>query len=470
MSDKIQRFLWTVAGAEISILEKCRTDHKKFSAIGAIILMTAFIALCAGTSAAWYFTQRGEDSSGQLGWALVFGLIWAILIFCIDRSLVITLKKDPALHKQKFWVPLLSRAILASIIAFMVSIPLELVVFEDFIAEQKFFFDESAANELSENTRAYKEEIGLDKNIELSTVSINRLDKLNVALDGDIGLLRQQISTLRGRLNQPTTTAYKNAKEKVNNLTRKINAARANYNFVNDEDEKAKYSKEISDVTYERNSYSRIVNNEIVNWNAPIQEKLKTLESEKEEKLIKMDENNKRNLEEAERLSKIRDQRDAVSQEKKVIVDDFKATINKGNHFIQNFRILEYAAWKRDAQGDLPTELFFLWMIRLLFFIVEILPTVVKIVTPIGSYDRMVHAEEQNMINYLNSSTYMDRIRNMHDIELHAHEDQLRKQHEVESNLKNEVLDKVKEAQLEVSEAVVQKWKNNELNKVQTNG
>lgn len=265
MSDKIQRFLWTVAGAEISILEKCRTDHKKFSAIGAIILMTAFIALCAGTSAAWYFTQRGEDSSGQLGWALVFGLIWAILIFCIDRSLVITLKKDPALHKQKFWVPLLSRAILASIIAFMVSIPLELVVFEEFIAEQKFFFDESAANELSENTRAYKEEIGLDKNIELSTVSINRLDKLNVALDGDIGLLRQQISTLRGRLNQPTTTAYKNAKEKVNNLTRKINAARANYNFVNDEDEKAKYSKEISDVTYERNSYSRIVNNEIVN-------------------------------------------------------------------------------------------------------------------------------------------------------------------------------------------------------------
>lgn len=109
-------------------------------------------------------------------------------------------------------------------------------------------------------------------------------------------------------------------------------------------------------------------------------------------------------------------------------------------------------------------------MIRLLFFIVEILPTVVKIVTPIGSYDRMVHAEEQNMINYLNSSTYMDRIRNMHDIELHAYEDQLRKQHEVESNLKNEVLDKVKEAQLEVSEAVVQKWKNNELNKVQTNG
>lgn len=44
MGNKFQRFLWTVAGAELDILEKCRTDHKKFSAIGATILMTAFIA------------------------------------------------------------------------------------------------------------------------------------------------------------------------------------------------------------------------------------------------------------------------------------------------------------------------------------------------------------------------------------------------------------------------------------------
>ena len=50
---------------------------------------------------------------------------------------------------------------------------------------------------------------------------------------------------------------------------------------------------------------------------------------------------------------------------------------------------------EEDANGNLPTELFFLWMIRLLFFIIEILPTVVKIVTPVGSYDRMVQAEEK---------------------------------------------------------------------------
>lgn len=47
-----QRILWTIAGAEIPILEKCRTDHKKYGAMGATIAMTSFIAFLSGTSAA----------------------------------------------------------------------------------------------------------------------------------------------------------------------------------------------------------------------------------------------------------------------------------------------------------------------------------------------------------------------------------------------------------------------------------
>ena len=88
-----QRILWTIAGAEIPILEKCRTDHKKFGAMGATIAMTSFIAFLSGTSAAWFFTQSGTETSGKIGWAMAFGIVWATLIFCIDRSLVITMKK-----------------------------------------------------------------------------------------------------------------------------------------------------------------------------------------------------------------------------------------------------------------------------------------------------------------------------------------------------------------------------------------
>lgn len=111
-----QRILWTIAGAEIPILEKCRTDHKKYGAMGATIAMTSFIAFLSGTSAAWFFTQSGTETSGKIGWAMAFGIVWATLIFCIDRSLVITMKKNPEKTTKTWWVvPFVSRALLALI-------------------------------------------------------------------------------------------------------------------------------------------------------------------------------------------------------------------------------------------------------------------------------------------------------------------------------------------------------------------
>lgn len=467
MENKFQRFLWTVAGAEIDILEKCKTDHKKFAAIGATILMTAFIAFCAGTSAAWYFTQSGDEISGNLGWALLFGFIWALLIFCIDRSLVITLKKDPSAKKQKFWIPLLSRSALACIIAFMVSIPLELVIFEDFIAEQKFFFDESAANELSESTRAYKEEVGLNGEIDLSAQTMGRLDGLNANLRSNVSSLNSQIQSQRNKLNSPTTPAYTSAQAKYNNYNIRINTARNNLIKATNTQDSLRYKQEIGQLKMDRRPYWNTMQIEIEEWNAKITQKIKELEEQRAADQQQIEQNVNDYAKESERLARHRDTRDSLATERGKIVQDFKQTSNKGNHFIQNYRILEYAVWKRDAKGNLPTELFFLWMIRLLFFIIEILPTVVKIVTPIGSYDRMVQAEEKELMAYLSSNEYMGRIRNMHDCELKAREEQLKKQHDIELKLKNDILEKVKEAQLEVADATIVQWKKRELSKIE---
>lgn len=463
MGDKFQKFLWTVAGAELDILEKCRTDYKKFAAIGATILMTAFIAFCAGTSAAWYFTQNGNETSGNLGWAILFGLIWALLIFCIDRSLVITLKKDPSAKKQKFWLPLLSRSALACIIAFMVSIPLELVIFEDFISEQKFFFDESAANELSESTRAHKEEVGLSEEINLSTQTMGRLDSINANLRSNVSSLNSQIRNQLNKLNNPTTTTYTSAQAKYNNCNIRINTAINNLARATNAQDSLRYKQEIERLKVDRRPYWNTMQTEKQEWNAKIKTKIKELEDECKADQRQIEQNASDYAEESDRLARHRDTRDSLATVKNKIVQNFKQTSNRGNHFIQNYRILEYAVWRRDANGNLPTELFFLWMIRLLFFIIEILPTVVKIVTPIGSYDRMVHAEEKEVMDYLASPQYIERIRDMHDIELRAREEQLKKQHDIELELKNDILEKVKEAQLEVADAAVAQWKKKEL-------
>lgn len=466
MGSRFQRFLWTVAGAELDILEKCRTDHKKFAAIGATILMTAFIAFCAGTSAAWYFTQSGEETSGSLGWAMLFGLIWALLIFCIDRSLVITLKKDPSAKKQKFWVPLLSRSALACIIAFMVSIPLELVIFEDFIAEQKFFFDESSAKELSESTRAHREEGVLSGEIDLSTSTMSRLDSLNTGLRGNVSSLNAQIQAERNKLNKPTTNAFTTAKNQYDNYSSQINTAQRNLANATNAIDSARYTSEISRLKDLRRPHWRTMDSEKKAWNDKINKKIKELEGERSIAEGQIEQNASDYAREANRLARNRDTRDSLATERGKIIQDFKQTSNKGNHFIQNYRILEYAVWKRDANGNLPTELFFLWMIRLLFFIIEILPTVVKIVTPIGSYDRMVQAEEKQVMTYLESDEYIERIRNMHDIELKSREEQLQRQHQIELELKSDILEKVKNAQIEVADATIAKWKENEMSKV----
>ena len=469
MGSKFQRFLWTVAGAELDILERCRTDHKKFAAIGATILMTAFIAFCAGTSAAWYFTQSGDETSGSLGWAMLFGLIWALLIFCIDRSLVITLKKDPTIKKQKFGVPLLSRSALAFIIAFMVSIPLELVIFEDFIAEQKFFFGESSAKELSESTRAHREEDVLSGEIDLSTSTMNRLDSLNTNLGGNVSSLNSQIQAERNKLNKPTTSTFTNAQTQYNNYSAQIRTAESILVNASNISDSLRYSNEISRLREARRPSWRTMDSEKKVWNAKVNKKISELEGERNIAEGQIAQNATDYAREADRLARNRDTRDSWATERGKIIKDFRQTSNKGNHFIQNYRILEYAVWKRDANGDIPTELFFLWMIRLLFFIIEILPTVVKIVTPIGSYDKMVHAEEKQVMLYLESDEYMERIRNMHDIELKAREEQLQKQHQIELELKSYILEKVKNAQLEVADATISQWKTSEMSKVKPN-
>ena len=225
-NNSFQRILWTISGAEISILEseKCRTDHKRFGAIGATIAITSFIAFLSGTSAAWYFTQRGNDTTGNLGWAMAFGLVWATLIFSLDRSLVLTLKKNPENNKRFWWiVPLVSRTALAMIIAFMVSIPLELVVFEDFIAEQEFFWNENRSNSLSKNSRANRESIKVQEHIDEGNKSIARMEKQQEGLNGEKNDLLNSIQNLRAKLNNPTTKEYTNARKELANINATIN-------------------------------------------------------------------------------------------------------------------------------------------------------------------------------------------------------------------------------------------------------
>ena len=471
MSSWFQKFLWNVAGAETPILEKCQTDHKKFSAIGATILMTAFIALCAGTSAAWYFTQKGTDDSGAFGWSLVFGVIWATLIFCIDRSLVITLKKKET-RKSTWWVvPFISRAALAIIVAFMVSIPLELVIFEDYIKGNEENFEANQIAILGTQLKSNSGEDVLTKQISDADATLKKLDRESEKLGKDIDGLQAQINSLEAAKKNPQSKAFTDAQSRYNTASQNYKTASSNYKEYQRNHPDAvsnPYTSPRNSASSAMSAASRDMGIARKAWIEEKQAKIDELTPLRDAKIAeKQQKDQSYNTTLTSQLSdKGRAQKAAEEREIKEASKQEK--LANGNHFIRNFQILEYAVWQRDKDGNLTdtTQLMFLWLVRILFFIVEILPTVVKIVSPVGSYERMVAAEEKNLIEYLNSDEFCDMIKNIHKLALSSQEELQQQQHDAEIDLKKSILDQIKGAQLEVAQLAIEKWKEQEKAKL----
>lgn len=466
-NSRFQRFLWTVAGAEISILEQkeCRTDHKKFAAIGATILMTTIIAFFAGSSAAWFFTQSGEDTSGNILGSMAFGVLWATLIFTIDRSLVITLKKNPELKKQKWIVPFFSRAALAVLIAFMVSIPLELMIFEDFIAVEEFNFNDAENKDYIKGKQETKDKNEISSDISNTSNSITALDNANKQNENAIANYQRQLLAIQQKRTRKSTanTNMVNAKSRMEKLYGQHGYEDAKKEY----EQKKRIYESISSVTREDETKERNLKSDIERLNNDI-------------------ENNKNR---AGELSVINAQLSLKREGLRTVIDSTAqkrdSVAQRGNQFIRKFRILEYAVNVKDtvyqtiaentdstsvASASVvksvglkhPTEFLFLWLIRVLFFIVEILPTVVKIVMPVGSYDRMVHAEEKSIEQYIGSDDYKEKLKQLHLAELESRNKLVEQQQEIEAELKAEILKQVKEAQLEIATLAVNKWRERE--------
>lgn len=473
MSSWVQRLMWDVAGAETPILEKCQTDHKKFSAIGATISMTAFIALCAGTSAAWYFTQKGTDDSGAFGWSLAFGVIWATLIFCIDRSLVITLKKKED-RKATWWVvPFISRAVLAIIVAFMVSIPLELVIFEDYIKGNEENFEANQIAILGEQLKSNSGEDVLNIRISDADATLKKLDKEATKLGKEADELQKKINNLEAAKKNPQSQAYTNAQTKYEAARKRYNEASANYNAENRKSYPSQsslntYSSKMKNARSEMSVASSAKEVARKEWVAKKQAEINGLIPQRDAKIAeKQQKDQTYNTTLTSQLSDKERAQDAASQ-REIKEASKQEKLAKGNHFIKNFQILEYSVWQRDKDGNLTdsTQLMFLWLVRILFFIVEILPTVVKIVSPVGSYERMVAAEEKNLIEYLDSTEYCDMIKNIHRLALSSQEELQQQQHDAEIDLKKSILNQIKSAQMEVAQLAIEKWKEQEKAKL----
>lgn len=137
-SSWFRRFLWFCAGADVELLKRCpQSERIKEEGIGGIVLATGGLAFVSGSYA--FYTVFANHRSlgvneptdiGALIIAIIFGFLWALVIFNLDRFIVSSVSHGDGSSKITWdeFKGALPRLFMALIIGVCLSTPLEIRV------------------------------------------------------------------------------------------------------------------------------------------------------------------------------------------------------------------------------------------------------------------------------------------------------------------------------------------------------
>lgn len=463
------RFLWFVAGADIEMLSLCPLDYKKYEAIGMTILMTSLVGFAAGSSAAWYFT---EDAL----WTLVFGLFWSLLIFSIDRSLVVTLKKDP--YKKSYYVlPLVFRGFLAILVAGIMSIPLELLVFNGFIQndienyksdllkqQHQDSFDAQQAAEYDSKSKSLEQ---------LLKSESNKKDDIITAINDKRSERQREVNML----NHPNTTTYNNAQASANGLQRQLNEL---YSLPNSDYRRNRIPGLRSQISHQRS----VMASERNTWNSKVNARISELDNEiaqLSDALRVAKENIARTDREKQRIDSTSVSYQARAEESLNKTDE---RFRNGNNFTLYYAVLAHAIYKthkvtHERMGTdgktytYETEefvnkdfMFLLWFIRAMFFVIELLPSIVKVVSKAGQYELRVYHQEEELKKYLHSQEYQDYCYKMLHGDNQLEMDLQAQRHDAEKKVQHDIIQAIVNAEESVAKDSIDNWEKLEKGKM----
>ena len=463
------RFLWFVTGADIEMLSLCPLDYKKYEAIGMTILMTSLVGFAAGSSAAWYFT---EDAL----WTLVFGLFWSLLIFSIDRSLVVTLKKDP--YKKSYYVlPLVFRGFLAILVAGIMSIPLELLVFNGFIQndienyksdllkqQHQDSFDAQQAAEYDSKSKS------LDQLLKSES---NKKDDIITAINDKRSERQREVNML----NHPNTTTYNDAQGSANGLQRQLNEL---YSLPNSDYRRNRIPGLRSQISHQRS----VMASERNAWNSKVNARISELDNEiaqLSDALRVAKENIARTDKEKQRVDSTSVSYQARAEESLNKTDE---RFRNGNNFTLYYAVLAHAIYKthkvtHERMGTdgktytYETEefvnkdfMFLLWFIRAMFFVIELLPSIVKVVSKAGQYELRVYHQEEELKKYLHSQEYQDYCYKMLHGDNQLEMDLQAQRHDAEKKVQHDIIQAIINAEESVAKDSIDNWERLEKGKM----
>lgn len=417
---KVQYFFWVISGSEISVLKECENEYNRHANIGMMILITmvfAFFTACV----------TGMTFAGGNMWAVLgFATVWALLIFAIDRSMVNSIKKDPNAAKQPFWSFFFPRLLLATILAFFMSIPLDHIVFPEAIERQMKL---NVHNDW------------LRRQEELTS-------GLNVAGTGTaLKAVESELSGLRGELDSECPLPdYKAAKQSYDESLQQLQTLQTDYenkkrnaaNYFNRLPRTERGSR-IIDQTYaalrrERNEAKAAVDQQTQTCNGYRDEAHRIDSDWRTAKQQEIDDKNSQRSKTQERLDK---DQETVRTESDTFKNELAAMTGFDTKFTTLFLMPNWGVQVLK------------WAIFLALLVIEILPTYLKLKTPVGQYDMKMHERE---------------VMTKNDIKARVNsEEQIANQTEAhrvnaEVELNKTVIDRVADIELRLAEEMLEDW------------
>jgi peptidoglycan hydrolase CwlO-like protein len=178
MKNIFYHLFWWIAGAKVEYLKNYPTEHEKYLHIGMTIFLTWLLATLGGIYA---FSILFNN----LSMAILAGVLWGLIIFNLDRYMMVTIKKHGnELRRFTFAekmgnllqeiIPTIPRIVIALILGIIITTPLEIYLFKD---------------QINNNMKSAEQELLLKKTAEIrqNYVEKNRLiDETKSSLASDI--------------------------------------------------------------------------------------------------------------------------------------------------------------------------------------------------------------------------------------------------------------------------------------------
>jgi hypothetical protein len=197
----IKRFLIFASGARPEILAQCPTDEATHLGLGGTVIATSLLSAISMIFAMTNALQLGIFE------ALVAGLLWGLIIFNLDRWLIVSQKRLASAWKQ--WVNVIPRVIVALLLGFVISEPLIHQLFRSELDRETEVILASSTQEDLDNLEA-KTRLFLDKKNE-------RLQELSDTSSVSIGSeasLRTEIEKLQKEVDD-AQAAYNTAQTEL---------------------------------------------------------------------------------------------------------------------------------------------------------------------------------------------------------------------------------------------------------------